>query len=219
MITNPSNAPPNDFYTNFAYAGEYQDKDTGLYNLRARWYEPLTGSFINQDPALISTGEGYSYASGNPLSFTDPLGLYSMGPTPSDNTAGNMAAGFVDGLIGYPVVHKVSNYIKPGSVSNCGPGYKYSGYAGMATGFLIPGGAVVKGATLSIKGASKGTSALSKINNAKKLEEEYVTVYRAVSYNESMDIRDINKFRPGRNSVEGKYFSRTNNKHGIWLQI
>lgn len=158
-ITNPSNALPSDFDTNFAYAGEYLDDDTGLYNLRARWFEPLTGSFLNQDPALLLTGEAYSYASGNPLSFTDPLGLYSVGITPSDNTAGNMAAGFVDGLIGYPVVHKVSNYIKPGSVSNCGPGYIAANVAGNLTGFAIPGGGVVKGAALvgvvGVKAATK----------------------------------------------------------------
>lgn len=219
VITNPSNAPPNDFYTNFAYAGEYQDKDTGLYNLRARWYEPLTGSFINQDPALISTGEGYSYASGNPLSFTDPLGLYSMGPTPSDNTAGNMTAGFVDGLIGYPVVHKVSNYIKPGSVSNCGPGYKYSGYAGMATGFLIPGGAAVKGGTMALKGASKSgklwSYVKSRISSDKasvefssfgKIErgsvktedpEDIIDIYRRTGQKESMQIDQTNRFEIG----------------------
>ena len=63
--------------TRFAYAGEYQDPDTGLYNLRARWFEPETGSFLNIDPALGSTGEAYSYASSNPLSRVDPLGLWA----------------------------------------------------------------------------------------------------------------------------------------------
>ena len=76
--------------TRFAYAGEYQDPDTGLYNLRARWFEPETGSFLNIDPALGSTGEAYSYASANPLSNTDPLGLWSW-----DDTI-NFSAGFGD---------------------------------------------------------------------------------------------------------------------------
>ena len=143
-----------------------------------------------------------------------------MGITPSDNKWGNMAAGFVDGLIGYPVVHKISNTIKPGSVSNCGPSYKYAGYAGFGASFLIPGGAAVKGTTMAIKGASKGASTLGKIGKTTNYKpakfdkvshkpqdtEETVKVYRAVSYDESMDIRKTKKFRTGKNSVEGKYF-------------
>lgn len=158
-IINPPNAPPVNFETNFGYAGEYLDEDTGLYNLRARWYEPLTGSFISEDPLLTITGEAYSYASGNPLSFVDPLGLSSTG---NSSTAGNIAAGFVDGLIGFPVVEKISNYISPGSVDTCSDAYKYSGYAGFAAGFIIPGGAFVKGGVLAGKIGAKTFSSISK---------------------------------------------------------
>lgn len=64
--------------TRFGFAGEWLDSDTGLYNLRARWYEPTTGVFLSRDPLETLTNEAYSYASGNPLGFTDPLGLWSM---------------------------------------------------------------------------------------------------------------------------------------------
>ena len=63
----------------FGYAGEYTDPDTGLVHLRARDYDPATAQFITLDPALALTGQPYSYAGGNPLQNTDPLGLFSIG--------------------------------------------------------------------------------------------------------------------------------------------
>lgn len=67
--------------TEFQYTGEQRDP-TGLIYLRARYYDPMTGSFLSSDPM----GTGYSYASGNPASRVDPLGLLdisgiAMGPT------------------------------------------------------------------------------------------------------------------------------------------
>lgn len=92
-----------------------------------------------------------------------------MSSTGNSSTAGNIAAGFVDGLIGFPVVEKISNYISPGSVDNCSDAYKYSGYAGFAAGFIIPGGALVKSVSvagkigvLASKIGSKVSSSISK---------------------------------------------------------
>jgi RHS repeat-associated protein len=63
--------------TRFGYAGEWLDPDSGLYNLRARWYEPMTGTFLTRDPLEQATNEAYSYGSGNPLANTDPSGMAS----------------------------------------------------------------------------------------------------------------------------------------------
>jgi len=49
--------------------------------LRARFYDPVTASFLSVDPALSATGSPYAYASGNPLQLVDPLGLFSL-PNP-----------------------------------------------------------------------------------------------------------------------------------------
>lgn len=119
--------------TPFAYAGEYLDEDTGLYNLRARWYEPGTASFISVDPALNMTGEAYSYASGNPLLFTDPLGLWSM-----QNT-GNSVAGFFDGITGIPIASSIANWIAPGSVNLCSTEYGVANVVGNVASMLLPG--------------------------------------------------------------------------------
>ncbi|MBD0734394.1 polymorphic toxin-type HINT domain-containing protein [Streptomyces sp. CBMA29] len=52
---------------------------TGLTHLGARDYDPTTGRFISLDPVLELTDpqqiNGYSYASGNPVTGSDPTGL------------------------------------------------------------------------------------------------------------------------------------------------
>lgn len=63
----------------FKYAGEIYDEETGLYYLRARYYDPSIGRFINED-----TYEGevknplslnlYTYVHNNPLIYSDPTG-------------------------------------------------------------------------------------------------------------------------------------------------
>ncbi|MFE6799894.1 RHS repeat-associated core domain-containing protein [Paenibacillus chitinolyticus] len=63
----------------FRYSGEYWDNTTKLQYLRARWYDPNLGRFINED-----TYEGqldnplslnlYTYVSNNPLTRIDPSG-------------------------------------------------------------------------------------------------------------------------------------------------
>ncbi|WP_127585102.1 RHS repeat domain-containing protein [Paenibacillus koleovorans] len=63
----------------FLYAGEILDRETGLYYLRARYYDPSIGRFINKD-----TYEGqisnplslnlYTYVENNPLTRVDPTG-------------------------------------------------------------------------------------------------------------------------------------------------
>ncbi|AIQ73013.1 RHS repeat-associated core domain-containing protein [Paenibacillus odorifer] len=72
----------------FKYAGEVYDAETGLYYLRARYYDPSMGRFLNED-----TYEGqidnplsqniYTYVHNNPLIYTDPTGHYTFKDDPS----------------------------------------------------------------------------------------------------------------------------------------
>ncbi|WP_160295443.1 RHS repeat-associated core domain-containing protein [Demequina aurantiaca] len=61
------------------FAGQYLDSVTGLYDMRARDYQPSTGAFTANDPVDVATGTpffaGYSYAHSNSLMFTDANGL------------------------------------------------------------------------------------------------------------------------------------------------
>ena len=58
----------------FRYCGEYQDFETDMIYLRARYYDPGIGRFISEDP--IKDGlNWYVYCGGNPVNFWDPSGL------------------------------------------------------------------------------------------------------------------------------------------------
>jgi RHS repeat-associated protein len=53
------------------------DTETGLYYYRARYYDPVTGRFLSEDPLRFFAGEVnfYPYAEQNPVNLSDPLGL------------------------------------------------------------------------------------------------------------------------------------------------
>jgi RHS repeat-associated protein len=58
----------------FGFAGREQDKDTGLYYNRARWFDPKLGRFISEDP-IAADINSYRYAGNNPIDRVDPSGL------------------------------------------------------------------------------------------------------------------------------------------------
>ena len=56
------------------YCGEYYDVETDNIYLRARYYDPSVGAFINEDP-IIDGVNWYSYCMGNPVVYADYSGL------------------------------------------------------------------------------------------------------------------------------------------------
>jgi RHS repeat-associated protein len=60
----------------FQYTGRGFDSETGLFDYRARYYDPSTGRFTSQDPAGFNGGYNfYVYVSNDPIDYSDPLGL------------------------------------------------------------------------------------------------------------------------------------------------
>jgi RHS repeat-associated protein len=64
---------------NYLYRGEQYDPDLGLYYLRARYYNPLTGRFLSRDPEDGTPYDPaslhkYLYARGDPVNASDPEG-------------------------------------------------------------------------------------------------------------------------------------------------
>ncbi len=92
----------------FAYAGREYDSESGLYYMRARYYDPVTGRFASVDPLNLTGrvlqaqygGSGallaqrspqqlnpYSYGINNPLGFRDPSGANCQGAKASRRSA------------------------------------------------------------------------------------------------------------------------------------
>ena len=63
----------------YLYTGQQFDSLTGLYDLRARYYNPAMGRFLSQDTYPYNFGNPvelnrYGYVGNNPINLTDPTG-------------------------------------------------------------------------------------------------------------------------------------------------
>ena len=67
--------------TPLRWNGQYQDADTVLYYLRARYYDPVTAQFLTRDPLNALSQSAYGYVSSNPLNASDPRGLICWSPS------------------------------------------------------------------------------------------------------------------------------------------
>lgn len=69
------------------FTGHVGDADTGLTYMQARYYDPVAGRFLSNDPvaADLNTGANFNrywYANNNPNKFTDPDGRQSKKEEP-----------------------------------------------------------------------------------------------------------------------------------------
>lgn len=63
----------------YRHAGQQYDALSGLYSMRARYYDPSMGRFLTQDTWAINHGDPvelnrYGYVAGNPVTMVDPSG-------------------------------------------------------------------------------------------------------------------------------------------------
>ncbi|EMO90840.1 RHS repeat-associated core domain protein [Leptospira noguchii str. 2001034031] len=65
----------------YKFTGQVEDKETGLYYYKARYYEPILGRFIQADSVLMPTNVNgmnrYMYVDGNPVNYRDVSGHVS----------------------------------------------------------------------------------------------------------------------------------------------
>ncbi len=94
----------------YQYTGQQFDSSTGLYDLRARYYDPSVGRFLSQDTFPIDFNNPielnrYGYTANNPINFTDPSGhgadeyggLLGIGITAARGALTGAGMGFVIG--------------------------------------------------------------------------------------------------------------------------
>jgi RHS repeat-associated protein len=66
-------------FTDRRFTGQRWDGTIGLYDYRARYYDPALGRFVQEDTVVPEPGDPqalnrYAYALNNPLRYTDPTG-------------------------------------------------------------------------------------------------------------------------------------------------
>jgi RHS repeat-associated protein len=92
----------------YRYTGQQYDEASGLYSLRARYYDPSAGRFLSADPLEqwrnVRELNRYSYAANDPVNLSDPSGRQAMveGVLSRMLTRGatGMVVGAASGLLG-----------------------------------------------------------------------------------------------------------------------
>jgi RHS repeat-associated protein len=64
--------------TLYLFTGQEFEIELGLYNFKARFYDPAIGRFYSMDPASQYPSP-YIYAGGDWINYTDPTGMWSLG--------------------------------------------------------------------------------------------------------------------------------------------
>lgn len=89
----------------YKYTGQEEDRETGLYYYKSRYYDPQAGRFMQADSLIESNSahglNQYMYVNGNPIKYNDPTGHF---PSQSEmfhmfnQTMKHMIAGITGGI-------------------------------------------------------------------------------------------------------------------------
>lgn len=146
----------------FKYTGEIYDVETGLYYLRARYYDPTIGRFISEDsfegqvnnPLSLNQ---YAYVRNNPLIYVDPSGHLVVGAYGEAQGAfilggyGNIGA-YIDDNFNFLIAYSYGGQFQTNISGSLSSGIVYNprmdtvdDLIGLGTSLVISGGEVVGG--------------------------------------------------------------------------
>jgi RHS repeat-associated protein len=136
----------------FQYTGR-ENEGNGLYFYRNRYYSPVLGRFVNEDP-LGFAGSGpnfYAYVFDSPTNLVDPFGLEGewwnphsydfshYNPWDTVQDVGNVAEAFTD-TITFGSASRLNDALGAGGmVDRCGIGHKLGTAAGIVASIAIGG--------------------------------------------------------------------------------
>ncbi|TGL64638.1 RHS repeat-associated core domain-containing protein [Leptospira sarikeiensis] len=105
----------------YKYNGQEEDKETGLYYFKARYYDPVVGRFLQADSVMDSSRpmgmDLYMYTEGNPVRYTDPSGNSILSSFLEQN-----GLGFLNFSISLSTFFSNAFYISSQRWSDAGPG-------------------------------------------------------------------------------------------------
>ena len=154
-------------YNPFRYRGYYWDNDLGLYYLMSRYYDPLTGRFINADsleyldPETIGGLNLYVYCKDNPIIYTDPAGTFiTLTMLTTAALVGAIAGAVIGGLFGAIKAASNGENVIAGAIAGVIAGTIAGVGAGVASIFLgaaftTMGTLVTIGSSVSILSAAQ----------------------------------------------------------------
>jgi len=154
----------------FRFTGRVPVSSTLSY-YRARFYSPTMGRFISEDPIGFGGGDTnlYAYVGGNPISATDPYGLFGFEDFPSISPeVVDFSAGLGDALL-LGTGSYLRSILDIGGVNRCSNAYSYGGWSSFAFGF----------ARLGYAGLARGGSILASSGaQASAFRQSLRTVFR-----------------------------------------
>src|SRR5258708_2695562 len=124
---------------NFLYRGEQYDSALGLYYLRARYMNPLTGRFMSRDPEVGEptdprTLHKYLYVGGDPVNLFDPTGRATY------QKPGGAATEYLSLVSTAPIrVFLFTQYAIPSYIQSVGVFQFWGGVTGLAGLFAVEG--------------------------------------------------------------------------------
>lgn len=150
--------------TSYTFTGREFEPETGLYYYRARYYNPNTGRFLQQDPhpGLLQMPSSFNskfiYGNNNPILNSDPSGLSWLSDVISGDAARNFGREF-DRFIKNPEIQKGIVTVASAIVAYFAAPVLAAAVASSTTGFLIAStlfgaaiGGVVAGAAFQAGG-------------------------------------------------------------------
>ena len=103
----------------FTYAGYQYDKETGLYYLNSRYYDPIIARFLSEDTFAGNPNDPlslnlYTYCKNDPIKYVDPSGHVTVYGNSTDIAN---ATQYLSGS-GYTFVDTSKTYVNPSSISS-----------------------------------------------------------------------------------------------------